>query len=125
MFIDASTITPDIEGVLKKTFEMLQIQLAMNVSGDSDAACLVVVDDLSTFEWVSTSATEVTRFARAVGALCAKVCARHSGDMGECSRNNSIAHHSFSDTMSPCRMTRTTFFVCFYSWPRTTSRSGH
>ena len=35
---------------------------------------LVVLDDLSSLEWIGTPGLEVARFTRAVCALCRKVC---------------------------------------------------
>ena len=74
-FLDLSSahFSPDQDSSdlsLRPIFD--QIHGIMNEGED----CLVIVDDLSTLEWIGTPGLEVARFARALCALCRKVRSR-------------------------------------------------
>jgi len=68
VFIDASAISPNPPGALLELFTKLKLEIE-DVFAE-DGPNLLIVDDLSTLEWIGFPAPELSRFARALSAIC-------------------------------------------------------
>lgn len=67
-------IGPDVEGhpTLRDLYSDVRAVLE-TFSGDPAKKALIIVDDLSSIEWIGLSTDEIARFARALRGLCRKV----------------------------------------------------
>ncbi|KAI0030699.1 hypothetical protein K488DRAFT_53678 [Vararia minispora EC-137] len=70
LFVDVSASMPRFATSLPSIFESTKSYVEASFS--EATLKLVVLDSLSTLEWIGFSATEVTRFARGLTALCTK-----------------------------------------------------
>ncbi|KAI9457416.1 hypothetical protein F5148DRAFT_984134 [Russula earlei] len=71
VFIDIPTQFPDLSPSKGATFLPL-LGLINRYVGIKPVTCLVIFDELSSFEWIGHSASDVSRFARALVASCTR-----------------------------------------------------
>ena len=65
--------SPSLHGAsLRSLMDKLRETLD-DLARDPDPHCLVILDDITTLEWVGISVLELSRFCRALCALCRKV----------------------------------------------------
>jgi hypothetical protein len=68
--LNLTSLGNDLES-LSELFDTIKIK--MDAFFEKSRANLLVVDDITTFEWIGVSVAETTRFARALNAACMKV----------------------------------------------------
>ena len=69
--VNASSISPESPRDLKATY--LDVKRLLETLPPEERSCVLIVDDLSSLEWIGLEPVEITRFIRAILALCRKV----------------------------------------------------
>jgi hypothetical protein len=72
VFVDVSSTTQELLTSSSSALRLIYDQVSAALSSEPRRRTLVMLDDITTLEWIGVSTLDLTRFARALRALCLK-----------------------------------------------------
>jgi hypothetical protein len=72
VFVDVSSKTQELLTSSSSVLRVIYDQVSAALSSETPRRTLVMLDDITTLEWIGVSTLDLMRFARALRALCLK-----------------------------------------------------